>query len=173
MNKLAYSSIGRAPDFDSFSLIQNQLYTILLVTLEVTMKTKVCNKCNTEKSIDDFNDRKLKTKTVKQSICKKCQSDYSKNHFQKNKEYYYLKKKKYSEEYKKWFEELKSNLSCECCGYNKCIGALDFHHVDINTKEKNIAEMIASQTSKLVVLEEIKKCTVLCANCHRELHYNE
>lgn len=61
---------------------------------------------------------------------------------------------------------------CQICGYNKCIGSLDFHHKDPQEKDLTISRAIRMWgTEKLT--EEINKCMVLCANCHRELHYNQ
>lgn len=60
---------------------------------------------------------------------------------------------------------------CQVCGYNKCIGALDFHHIDPSTKEHGWSTL--RKQSRKTVLGEIKKCILVCANCHREIHYNE
>jgi predicted Zn-ribbon and HTH transcriptional regulator len=49
--------------------------------------------------------------------------------------------------------------ACSRCGYDKYIGALDFHHRD--PKEKSGA---------VNSVEEARKCDLLCANCHREAH---
>lgn len=57
---------------------------------------------------------------------------------------------------------------CQICGYDKCIDALDFHHRDPNEKEFRIGKGNTMKWEK--VLEELDKCDLLCANCHRELH---
>lgn len=54
--------------------------------------------------------------------------------------------------------------SCTQCGYNKCNSALDFHHVG----EKRFRVSMAP--SRKAAFEEIKKCILVCANCHREIH---
>ena len=60
---------------------------------------------------------------------------------------------------------------CEICGYDKCLGALDFHHLDPNEKEFSISSSnIYKNIDKLK--EEVDKCILVCANCHREIHYN-
>lgn len=59
---------------------------------------------------------------------------------------------------------------CEICGYNKCIDALELHHLNPNEKEFGIAGATRS-LEKLKV--EADKCILLCANCHRELHSKE
>ena len=61
-----------------------------------------------------------------------------------------------------------SVYACECCGYNKCLAALEFHHVDPMTKERAIAVMKNYSEQKL--RDEINKCVLVCANCHREIH---
>lgn len=61
---------------------------------------------------------------------------------------------------------------CLLCGYAKCFGALSFHHVHKNTKDFCIADVGCLMSEKSVerVRQEIKKCVLLCANCHQELH---
>lgn len=72
---------------------------------------------------------------------------------------------------KKWFREYKSTLSCNRCGF-KHPAALDFHHKDPSTKKFTIGAELSS-FSKEILLEEISKCEVICANCHRIHHYEE
>ena len=60
---------------------------------------------------------------------------------------------------------------CSVCGYNKCIQALDAHHINPEEKELTLSENHNIATIK--ILEELKKCTLLCANCHREYHAGE
>lgn len=56
---------------------------------------------------------------------------------------------------------------CEICGYNKCIGALDFHHK--NPKEKEFS-MSKNSFSFEKCKKEADKCLLLCRNCHAEEH---
>ena len=58
---------------------------------------------------------------------------------------------------------------CVLCGYDKCVAALDFHHKDDN-KEFGIS-LIGVTRSWEKIKKEIDKCILVCANCHRELHY--
>lgn len=59
---------------------------------------------------------------------------------------------------------------CEKCGYNKCNAALDFHHLD--PKEKDFALSSKGITRGWErVKNELDKCVLLCANCHREIHH--
>jgi len=72
--------------------------------------------------------------------------------------------------------EYKEQLSCKVCGYShKSRGkkfttwALQFHHHD-SKKEANVGDMISDGFALSKIFKEIKKCIVLCANCHMELH---
>lgn len=58
---------------------------------------------------------------------------------------------------------------CEKCGYDKCVAAMDFHH--LNPKEKDFAISKNGHTKSWAKLKkEADKCILVCANCHRELH---
>lgn len=60
---------------------------------------------------------------------------------------------------------------CQSCGYKKNLGALQFHH--INPEEKEFVLDVRNLTNRKWdrILEESKKCQILCANCHAEKHY--
>lgn len=56
---------------------------------------------------------------------------------------------------------------CKTCGDNN-IFHLTFHHLNLNEKEYNISEILKNRWSK--INNELKKCILLCHNCHNELH---
>lgn len=57
---------------------------------------------------------------------------------------------------------------CSICSYNKYIGALEFHHTDPTQKDMTVA---GSGKKWETIKKEVEKCILVCANCHRELHY--
>ena len=57
---------------------------------------------------------------------------------------------------------------CEICGYDKCVDALDFHHLDPSEKEFRISDGYTRSWEKVQI--ELDKCMLVCANCHREIH---
>lgn len=57
---------------------------------------------------------------------------------------------------------------CCICGYDKCNSALEFHHLDPNEKDFTLGAN--TNISFARANEEIKKCILVCANCHREIH---
>jgi hypothetical protein len=67
----------------------------------------------------------------------------------------------------------KGILSCEQCNYNKCLKALDFHHTGI--KKIDLSNLITKKwTVKMTpeIKRELDKCKILCANCHRGIHFD-
>lgn len=67
-----------------------------------------------------------------------------------------------------WFYELKRDeYECTRCGEDRP-PTLDFHHPD--QKELSVSEMVNDGYSKASIREEIDRCLVLCANCHRKEH---
>lgn len=58
---------------------------------------------------------------------------------------------------------------CSICGYNKCSDALEFHHLDPSQKDFGIGSKGYTRAWDKVK-EELDKCILVCANCHREIH---
>lgn len=56
---------------------------------------------------------------------------------------------------------------CIKCGYDKCLWALQFDHRNPEEKLTEIAKLVMQRRLQ-IALEEIKKCDLLCANCHAE-----
>lgn len=88
------------------------------------------------------------------SYCKKCHNKYT-----------WDIKRKYKEEIIKEF-----GGKCNACGYDKCVGALEFHHTN---GDKDIEAWDKKRNRGIEYFrEQVKDCLLLCANCHREIHYN-
>jgi len=70
-----------------------------------------------------------------------------------------------------WLQEYKDDLSCPKCGEDRN-PALDFHHRDGVDKVMRVSQMPRNGYGQKAILEEIQKCDVICANCHRVEHSN-
>ena len=71
-----------------------------------------------------------------------------------------------AKELKAWITELKSAPCSDCGGvFPTC--CMDFDHVDGNNKLHNVGSMVARHYSKELIAQEIEKCDLVCANCHR------
>jgi protein-arginine kinase activator protein McsA len=133
---------------------------------------KICSVCKEEKDIIFFN-WKSKKDNKKHSRCKSCQKEFDKRYYLLNEKRRTDIRKRADEwnfELKEWFIELKNGLSCKKCGDNRS-HVLDFHHVNPQEKDFTISGHTTSSREK--ILEEVKKCIVLCSNCHRDFHYYE
>ena len=58
---------------------------------------------------------------------------------------------------------------CALCGYDSCSQALELHHIDPKEKDFSFGKKKTLAWAK--IFPELKKCILLCANCHREVHY--
>ena len=67
--------------------------------------------------------------------------------------------------------------TCSKCGYNKCLDVIEWHHpteIKISVKEKISKSKLYSYKPNEDLMKKVVKQTVpLCANCHREAHFEE
>jgi 5-methylcytosine-specific restriction endonuclease McrA len=83
---------------------------------------------------------------------------------------------KKSDAVKKWRKNTKHRLlqamggKCVICQYDKCETALEFHHLDPKEKDFGLGAARASIKNWNYLVEEVKKCVILCSRCHREYH---
>ncbi len=81
-----------------------------------------------------------------------------------------------SERVKNWRRRTKERIvesmggKCVACGYSKCANSLDCHHIDPGTKDFSIGHIRANPQAWETVVNELRKCVLLCRNCHGELH---
>ena len=101
------------------------------------------------------------------SQCKACYAVYYAEHRElrrTRKEGYHLR----------WLQFINADtLACGVCGYHKMFEVLEFHHINSKEKKFNISylfDLVCNEKNQKIMTEELKKCRVLCANCHRELH---
>lgn len=114
--------------------------------------TRTCKKCKQKLNITQFARAGIKNgKMYYRHVCKIC---HSKN------------QKPRQDKIRKWLREYKKKQKCLICG-TQDHRVLVFHHIE--HKSFNIADAIRYGIKKTI--EEIKKCIVLCANCHQIEHY--
>ena len=74
----------------------------------------------------------------------------------------------------RWRRRAKATLvaeaggSCRCCGYDRCIAALHFHHLDPETKRFGLGGRGLARSME-TLRAEAAKCVLVCSNCHWEL----
>ena len=134
------------------------------------MKKKRCSKCKETLSISQFSFR-VKSKGTLIEKCKSCVSIYGKSHYHRNRQQYRdrckkTRKKRTIINRQRWVRFLLDH-PCVFCNESD-IRCLDFDHIDPKTKKYSISRMLSIGVTWNVILVEIKKCRVLCANCHRK-----
>ncbi len=133
------------------------------------MKTKICCECKTEKPVSKFFKRS-RARDGLQSRCKECSHDF-KEYYQRNKDRYKKRAENIRVHLTEWAADIKSKIKCQVCDEGR-YWCLEFHHIDSNKKEAAVSTMVAQGFSKKRILNEIKKCDVLCRNCHADVHHN-
>lgn len=125
-----------------------------------------CSKCRKLKDITEFNFRNKK-RNIRQSQCQNCTRLRIREHYSKRKDYY-LKKAKIRNnvvrhEIKQYVWDYLNNHRCVDCGEKDPV-VLEFDHQ--SDKISAISRMYRNYTLEKVI-QEISKCQVRCANCHR------
>ena len=135
---------------------------------------KICSRCNIRKPLKSFHKQKIKGKYYYKPYCSGCQSKkWREKHPELRKVISDRSKNKYRQNQLllkfKLMQEI-DQLTCKC-GYSD-IRALAFHHRDPKTKLFNISYGFVHSYAYETLLEEAKKCDILCHNCHAILNCN-
>lgn len=132
------------------------------------MKTKICSSCKEPKPIDAFN-FKIKAKNIRRGICKTCSRAYGKKHYANNRKMYLKKAYLFTKQKRKdnidyIFAYLLEHPCIDCGEADP--RKLEFDHIN-DDKKYNISDMAGTGFSFKKIQEEINKCEIRCANCHR------
>lgn len=134
-------------------------------------KTQVCILCG----------KSYKPASGRQKYCNKCMPkrrfNYNKKYYNDNREVQLDRAKTYGRLYggeqrlrfKTQAVKYKGG-KCQICGYSECVAALEFHHTD--PKEK-VFRLGGCKQFNTKTKRELDKCILVCANCHRKIHYKE
>ena len=129
---------------------------------------KACSKCKTDypEPLEDHFSKRGGRESGLQSWCKKCLAIKRKTSYNNNKIYYKEKARKHNDIYDKRNAQFMMNYlkahPCIDCGETDPV-VLEFDHR--GEKSYNVSEMHTYSLKRLE--EEVAKCDVRCANCHR------
>lgn len=164
--KLDESSLEKMKSFVKTGAMQPGLDTTVRDLLGVRyghLDTLSCSFCQLERPVCDFTRDKSRKRGYhryckfclkkKRQLASKTDANRIRKIRQKNKEYA--------------IKQLGGK--CARCGYDEFVEALDFHHINPRKKSKNVSSLLGKiDTSALY--QEIRKCILLCGNCHSGLH---
>lgn len=125
---------------------------------------KICSECKQKKELSEFRNY-ARSKDGKAPSCKMCRRSSEREYYQNNssrREAMERRKQKCIKEYWEFIVEHLSSNHCVDCGESNPI-KLEFDHLE--SKENNISSMRTHSIKS--VREEVAKCEVVCANCHR------
>ena len=128
---------------------------------------KKCTRCGQEKSLDEFNFKK-RSLNLRHYQCKECTRAFVRNHYNTNRAYYLKKARKRNLANRliiqRYIRRYFSLHPCVDCGESDFL-VLEFDHR--GNKINEVSNLIKGRYPLLKVKEEIQKCDVRCANCHR------
>lgn len=126
---------------------------------------KICPKCNINKNLNEFNKHKTREH---QTYCRKCQKIVDKICYQRTKDKHIERKTIRKNKLKEHVLNIKKNSICKCGESDyKC---LLFHHLGKDRKVANVSDLVRHGVSLDKINAEIKKCEVICFNCHAKEH---
>lgn len=126
---------------------------------------KKCSKCGQNKNVDEFAKNKSRSDGV-QNSCKPCHRQYMQAHYIANKRYYKDKARRINNAIivrNKSLVAARWVSGCIDCGV-KDFRVLEFDHTGTNKSFTIGHSMWKNET---VMIEELAKCDVVCANCHK------
>lgn len=133
---------------------------------------KKCSKCGFSKALSEFYQRKKHRTGEYYERCKECFKQRGRIYYHQNHERQLylakLRKKRYIQEREKWLSVIKDK-PCIDCGTKYPPYVMDFDHKDGETKVASISWLARRNTSSFFkIKQEIEKCDLVCANCHRQ-----
>ncbi|HET8792655.1 MAG TPA: hypothetical protein VFM31_02590 [Nitrososphaeraceae archaeon] len=132
---------------------------------------KQCTKCLSFKEENYFHKNKNHIDGL-EYWCRDCWTQYRKEYRDDN-----LEKARLSNNERRafrisWFQELKSNIPCVDCGQIYEPYCMDYDHIpEKGMKVKSVSRMVMDNTPKEIILDEIKKCDLVCLLCHNRRTY--
>ena len=135
---------------------------------------RVCSRCQREKSESEFYVKDKSTGRL-HTQCKSCyktwRAGYYAKHYAENQNRYRerakIYKKKLRDEYRENMIRYLEDKSCILCGESD-MRTFEFDHINPDEKNFSISQAVRLGYSWSDVMTEIKKCRILCANCHKK-----
>lgn len=112
-----------------------------------------CYQCGVEKTEDSYKQRSGRPPGELNTVCYQCIKDNARSHRQHI--------RRVVNRWKEW-------KGCSACGFKGKHYQLDLDHVDPKTKYAQNHRAYEPNWRLPRVQEELSKCVILCANCHRE-----
>jgi hypothetical protein len=131
---------------------------------------KICSACSLVKPADEFN----RKGGALQSKCKSCQRAYHRLYYQRNRSRFIAKNRRNKNRQRKRLRTILLKIKqrpCQDCRGTFHPWVMELDHRDGTIKEAAVADLVSKGCTDARLLEEVEKCDVVCANCHRMRTY--
>lgn len=125
---------------------------------------KLCYKCKKWKGLSEFY-RDKHSQYGRQGMCKACEKERHKKYYPANRDRFLEYAKKHQRAKKDFINQLKDK-PCADCGKTYPPICMEFDHIGTD-KRKDIAYLLNHGYPMEKIIEEVKKCELVCSNCHR------
>ncbi len=133
--------------------------------MHIGMDKKICCMCKKEKNFDEFYKNITRSSGI-QNYCKQCNTEYVRRRYLANKVLYRERNRRLRLELRDFVDDLKRGRVCVDCGICYSPWIMDFHH--LGDKDRAVSIMVTAMCGREKLMEEISKCELVCANCHRD-----
>lgn len=127
---------------------------------------KTCGKCKETKPFSGFI-KKSRNKDGRASACKVCTRKGVRDHYKRNRQKYIDKAARHVKRMREMVQAIKEESGCIDCDTDYPYFVLEFDHREPTKKVNCVATLVSNGYSEKAILNEIKKCDVVCSNCHR------
>ena len=128
---------------------------------------RMCGRCGREKPESSFNWRRVEK--GQRDNCRACRAAYKREHYRRNRQRYIdnasIRRARIHEVRMRWLVQYLAEHPCEDCGESDVV-VLEFDHPEDVEKRFDITRGLKDRNWQ-DVLDEISRCDVVCANCHR------
>jgi hypothetical protein len=132
---------------------------------------KICSSCKKNKDNSEFNKKLDKL----QPYCRTCDNQKARQRYANNREHHIKiigeRNRRIRKEIQEEIKTMKESTPCSDCGKYYPSYVMDFDHVR-GIKNNNISKL-SNMASRNKLKDELLKCEIVCANCHRERTYGK
>ena len=123
---------------------------------------RVCARCGQLKPLNEYHN----SRTGQFTYCRDCRNEYDRRYYKERGRAVRLARRRvWQDKARLWMADIKSGVPCVDCGQTFPVYVMHWDHLPEFQKVADVSVMVSSRTRE-AVLEELKKCELVCANCH-------
>jgi hypothetical protein len=131
-------------------------------SMSVSEGYRVCARCGDLKPLSEYHN----SRTGQFTYCRDCRNEYDRGYYKERGRAVRLARRRVSRDNARlWMADIKSGIPCVDCGQTFPVYVMHWDHLPEFRKVGDVSAMVSSRPRE-VVLEELKKCELVCANCH-------